>query len=146
TNWIFNVGQGVEAILLVLFVALMVARIVRASRPERRELIPVGIAAAGFAAFAVAEAVEAISNTNISDVVNWSSNLATLAVPVSFLISAAVRRVQRALAVEALLDPERLGSADAVGRALSRALGDRRLTLAMWSAERGRYLLADGTT
>jgi class 3 adenylate cyclase len=146
TNWIFNVGQGVEAILLVLFVALMVARIARASRPERRELIPVGIAAAGFAAFAVAEAIEAITNTNISDVVNWSSNLATLAVPVSFLISAAVRRVQRALAVEALLDPERLGSADAVGRALSRALGDRHLTLAMWSAERGRYLLGDGTT
>jgi class 3 adenylate cyclase len=146
TNWIFNVAQGVEAILLVLFVALMVARIARASRPERRELIPVGIAAAGFAAFAVAEAIEAISNTNISDVVNWASNLATLAVPVSFLISVAVRRVQRALAVEALLDPKRLDSADAVGRALSRALGDRHLTLAMWSAERGRYLLADGTT
>jgi len=145
TNWLFNVTQGLEAILLVLFVALMVARIARASRPERRELIPVGIAAAAFAAFAVAEAIEAITNTNISDVVNWASNLAALAVPLSFLISVAVRRVQRALAVEALLDPKRLDSGDAVGRALSRALGDRSLTLAMWSAERGRYLLADGT-
>ncbi|HEY7012947.1 MAG TPA: adenylate/guanylate cyclase domain-containing protein [Streptosporangiaceae bacterium] len=145
TNWLYTVAQGVEATLVALFVVLMVARIVRASRPERRELIPVGIAAAGSAAFAAAEAVEAITNTDVSDVVNWASNLATLAVPVSFLISVAVRRVQRALAVEALLDPERLGSADAVGRALSRALGDRHLTLALWSAERGRYLLADGT-
>jgi class 3 adenylate cyclase len=145
TNWVFNVTQGVEAILLVLFVALMLARIARASRPERRELIPVGIAAAAFAAFAVAEAIEAITSTNISDVVNWASNLAALAVPLSFLISVAVRRVQRALAVEALLDPKRLDSAGAVGRALSRALGDRHLTLAMWSAERGRYLLADGS-
>jgi class 3 adenylate cyclase len=143
--WLFNITQGVEAILLVLFVALMVTRIVQASRPERRELIPVGIAAAGFAAFAVAEAIEALTNTNVSDVVNWSSNLAALAVPVSFLISVAVRRVQRALAVEALLDPQRLASADAVGRTLSRALGDRHLTLAMWSAGRGRYLLSDGT-
>ena len=145
-TWLFNLTQGVEAVLLVLFVALMVVRIVRASRPERRELIPVGIAAAGFAVFAVAEAIEALTNTDISDVVNWSSNLAALAIPLSFLISVAVRRVQRALAVEALLDPKRLDSADAVGRALSRALGDRSLTLAMWSAERGRYLLADGTT
>ena len=145
TNWLFNVTQGVEAVLLVLFVVLMVARIVQASPPERRELIPVGIAAAGFAAFAVAEAIEAITNTDVSDVVNWSSNLAALAVPLSFLISLAVRRVQRALAVEALLDPQRLPSADAVGRALSRALGDRHLTLAMWSAERGRYLLSNGT-
>jgi class 3 adenylate cyclase len=145
TNWLFNVTEGVEATLLVLFMALMVARIVQASRPERRELIPVGIAAAGFAAFAVAEAIEAITNTDVSDVINWSSNLAALAVPLSFLISVAVRRVQRALAVEALLDPQRLASADAVGRALSRALGDRHLSLAMWSAGRGRYLLSDGT-
>src|SRR4029077_18145392 len=125
TNGLFNVTQGVEAVLLVLFVALMVARIVQASRPERRERRPVGIAAAGFAAFAVAEAIEAMTNTNVSDDVNWSSNLAALAVPLSFLISVAVRRRQRALAVEALLDPQRLASADAVSRALSRALGDR---------------------
>ena len=108
TNWIFNVTQGVEAVLLVLFVALMLARIVQASRPERRELIPVGIAAPAFAAFAVADAIEAMTNANVSDVVNWSSNLAALAIPLSFLISVAVRRVQRALAVEALLDPQRL--------------------------------------
>jgi class 3 adenylate cyclase len=146
SHWTFTIAQGVEGILLVLFVAVMAARIIRASRPERRELIPVGIAAVGFAAFAIAEVIAAVTNKDVSDVVNWSSNLATLAVPVSFLISVAVRRVQRALAVEALLDPERLGSADAVGRALSRALGDRHLTLAMWSAERGRYLLGDGTT
>ena len=68
-----------------------------------------------------------------------------MAVPIAFLLAIAVRRVQRALAVEALLDPQRLDSADAVARALSRALGDRHLTLAMWSAGRGRYLLGDGT-
>jgi hypothetical protein len=41
--------------------------------------------------------------------------------------------------------PQRLASLDAVGRALSRDLGDRHLTLATWSAQRGRYLLGDGT-
>jgi class 3 adenylate cyclase len=144
-TWLYDGSQGVEAILLVLFLALMAARIFQATRPERRELAPVAIAATAFAAFAVAEAIEIITDTNISDVVNWSSNLAALAVPVAFLTSVAVGRVQRALAVEALLDPQRLASVDAVGRALSRALGDRYLTLATWSAQRGHYLLSDGT-
>jgi class 3 adenylate cyclase len=144
-NWLYNGTQVVEAILLIILVALMVTRIVQATRPERRELAPVAVAATAFAAFAVAEAIEAVTNTNISDVVNWTSNLAALAVPVAFLISVAVRRIQRALAVEALLDPGRLLSVDAVGRALSRILGDRHLALATWSAEREHYLLGDGS-
>jgi class 3 adenylate cyclase len=144
-NWLFNGTQGVEAILLGVLVALMVTRIVQGTRPERRELVPVAVAATAFAAFAVAEAIEALTETNIPDVVNWASNLSMLAVPVAFLISIAVRRIQRALAVEALLDPGRLLSVDAVGRALSRILGDRYLTLATWSAERGHYLLSDGS-
>jgi class 3 adenylate cyclase len=144
-GWLYNGTQGIEAILLVLFVVLMASRIFHATRPERRELAPVAFAATGFAAFAVAEAIETITGTNISDVVNWLSNLSALAVPVSFLISVGVHRVQRALAVEALLDPARLLSLDAVGRALSRILGDRHLVLATWSAPRGQYLLSDGT-
>ena len=144
-TWLYNVTQGVFAILLILFVAAMAVRILRATRPERRELVPVALAAVAFAVLAGASAVDALSNTNVSDVVNWASNLSLMAVPIAFLLAVAVRRVQRALAVEALLDPQRLDSADAVARALSRALGDRHLTLAMWSAGRGRYLLGDGT-
>jgi class 3 adenylate cyclase len=144
-QWLFNGAQAVEAILLILFVALMAARIIQATRPERRELVPVAVAAAAFAGFAVAEAIETITGTDISDVVNWLSNLAALTVPVAFLASVAVRRVQRALAVEALLDPDRLLSVDAVARAISRILGDRHLTLATWSPGRRHYLLSDGT-
>lgn len=144
-TWLFNGTQGAEAILVFLFVALMAARIIRATRPERRALVPVAIAAVAFAALAGAEAVEVLTGTNVSDVVNWTSNLSVMAVPIAFLISVGVRRVQRALAVEALLEPQRLGSVDAVGQALSRALGDRQLALATWSARQGRYLLGDGT-
>ena len=144
-TWLYNGAQAVEATLLILFVALMTARIFQATRPERRELVPVAIAATAFAVFAAAEAIGALTNTNVSDVINWASNLALMTVPIAFLVSVAVRRVQRALAVEALLDPQRLASADSVARALSRALGDRYLTLATWSAERGRYLRGDGT-
>ena len=107
--------------------------------------MPVAVAATAFAVLAVVEAIDLLTNSNISNVVDGASNLSLIAVPVSFLVAVAVRRVQRALAVEALLDPGRLNSADAVGRALSRALGDRHLTLATWSPRQGRYLRGDGT-
>ena len=70
------------------------------------------------------------------------SDFAVLAVPVSFLVSAAARRVQRALAVETLLRPSRLPDAESVRAALARALGDRGLTLALWSPELGAFVLA----
>jgi class 3 adenylate cyclase len=144
-TWLYNGTQGLEGLLLFAFVALVAARIVRASRPERRELIPVAIAATAFAVFAGAEVIESLTDTNVSALAGWASNLSMLAIPVSFLISLGVRRIQRALAVEALLDPQRLPSVDAVSRALGRALGDRHLALALWSAELGQYLLGDGT-
>lgn len=52
----------------------------------------------------------AVTDANASTVATWSSNLATLAIPVSFLLSIGIRRVQRALAVEALMDPQRISN------------------------------------
>jgi class 3 adenylate cyclase len=91
------------------------------------------------------QAIELLASTNVPDLVNRVSNLSVMAIPVSFLVAVAVRRIQRALAVEALLNPGQLTSVDAVGRALGRALGDRQLTLAVWSPEQEDYLLSDGT-
>ena len=105
-TWLYDdVTQGVEVILLILFVALIAARLIHATRPERRELVPVAVAATAFAGLAVVEAIELLADANVPDLTNWLSNLSVMAVPVSFLIAVAVRRVQRALAVEALLDP-----------------------------------------
>jgi class 3 adenylate cyclase len=143
--WAYDITEGAEALLLVLFVSLMAARILRAARAERRELIPVAIAATSFAGLALAQCVQLIADTSLPEVTGPLSNVTVMAVPISFLIALAVRRVQRALAVEALLDPGRLASAEAVERALSRALGDRRLTLATWSSQEAAYLLGDGT-
>jgi class 3 adenylate cyclase len=143
--WVYNGTQIFEGVLLAAFVVLMVQRVLQATRPERRELIPVAIAAITFAVFDGAQVIGAVTGADVSALTNWSSNLTALAIPVSFLLGIGIRRVQRALAVEALLDPQRLTSADAVSQALGRALGDRQLTLATWSAERGQYLMADGT-
>lgn len=143
--WIYDGTQIFEGVLLAAFVVLMVVRILQATRPERRELIPVAIASTAFAVFAAAQAIAPVTGADVAALATWSSNLATLAIPVSFLLGIGIRRVQRALAVEALMEPQRLTSADAVSHALGRALGDRHLTLTTWSAERGQYLMADGT-
>jgi hypothetical protein len=140
-----DITLGAEALLLVWFVSLMASRILRASRSERRELVPVVIAATGFAGLALVSCLEVLTDTSLPVLTESLSNVSVMAVPVSFLVALVVHRVQRALAVEALLDPGRLPSAGAVERALSRALGDRRLTLATWSPQQASYLLGDGT-
>jgi len=142
---LYNVSQGVEAALILLFVTLIAIRLRHASRPGRRELLPVALAGTAFAALAADSAIDILIGGNGLNIATWLGNLSLMAVPVAFLISVAVRRVQRALAVESLLDPQRLTSSDEVGRALGRVLGDRRLTLATWSPQQDRYLLGDGT-
>lgn len=144
-NWLYDASDCVEGLLLVLFVTLIVVRLRQAARPERRELVPVAIAGTALAAFAALSVIDDLAGVNASDAVTVLQNLSVMAIPLSFLIAVAVRRVQRALAVESLLEPQRLTSSDAVGRALSRVLGDRQLTLATWSPQHDSYLLGDGT-
>jgi class 3 adenylate cyclase len=144
-NWLYDGSDCIEGLLLVLFVALIAVRLRQAPRPERRELVPVAIAGTALAAFAALSVIDDLAGVNASDAVLILQNLSVMAIPLSFLIAVAVRRVQRALAVESLLDPQRLTSSDAVGRALSRVLGDRQLTLATWSPQHDSYLLGDGT-
>jgi class 3 adenylate cyclase len=144
-NWLYDGSDCIEGLLLVLFVALIAVRLRQAARPERRELVPVAVAGTALAAFAALSIIDDLAGVNASDAVTVLQNLSVMAVPVSFLAALAVRRVQRALAVESLLEPQRLASSDAVERALSRVLGDRQLTLATWSPQHGRYLLGDGT-
>ena len=141
--WAYRVSQGYQLALLLLFLVLLALRFRRALRPERRGLVPVAISAVAFAAVAVVEAFSAVAGwaTPVSLLLG---NVAVLAVPLSLLVSLAVRRVQRALAVEALLQPQRLPDPEAVRAALARALGDRELTLTLWSDERAGYLSADG--
>jgi len=144
-NWLYDGSDCVEGLLLVLFVVLIAVRLRQATRPERPELVPVAVAGTALAAFAALSVIDDLAGVNASDAVTLLQNLSVMAIPLSFLIAVAVRRVQRALAVESLLDPQRLATVDAVGRALGRVLGDRQLTLATWSARHDRYMLGDGT-
>ncbi|MGY1717250.1 adenylate/guanylate cyclase domain-containing protein [Geodermatophilus sp. SYSU D01106] len=141
--WLYRVGQLNVVLLAVALLSLSVARMSRAAQAERRALLPVVLAATAFAGVAAVEAVATTVGTT-TPVSLVLANLAFTAVPLSVLVSLGVRRVQRALAVEALLQPQRLPDAGSVRTALARALGDRGLALALWSAERECYLDLDG--
>ncbi len=141
--WVYRLEMVNVAVVAAFLLVLALLRLCRAARIERRTLVPVVIAAAFFGGAAATDAVATVvdSTTPVSVVL---SNLAFLALPLSLLVSLAVRRFQRALAVEALLQPQRLPDPESVRTALAAALGDRGLTLALWSPDRNCFLAPDG--
>jgi class 3 adenylate cyclase len=154
TMWWLTLGANQElsdvlwlslGVLFAAFAAalavLIAARMRRAPRPERRELIPVGIATALLAVAGVGVPGYRFGWVPV-DVANLGT-LAILIVPLSFLAAVTVRRVQRALAVEALVAPGALADPTDVERALKRVMGDRQLSVALFSKEEARYVDAD---
>jgi class 3 adenylate cyclase len=142
-DWIYRVERANLVALAAALLVLMTLRVHRATQAERRALIPVVVAGAAFAGFAATDAASEVLEvaTPISLVL---SNVSLMAIPVAVLVSLILRRVQRALAVEALLQPQRLPDPESVRTAIARALGDRGLTLELWAPERQRYLTPDG--
>jgi class 3 adenylate cyclase len=141
-TWITNVRITVEIVLLVAYLLLVALRVRAAARPERRELVPVVVAAAMLT-------VLYLFVVRIGFVPDWFRLLLRavyVSVPVSLLIAVGVRRVQRALAVESLLRPERLPTPTAVRAALARAMGDPRLGLALYSPTHHGYVDLDGAS
>jgi class 3 adenylate cyclase len=135
----------VVLVLLATYVGLVAARVRSASRPERRELVPVVVATVTLVTLYVARFVIELGGGPFPlDLFTLLFNIAYLAVPVAFLAALAVRRVQRALAVESLMRPERLPTPAAVRQALARAMGDDGLGLALYSPGLGGYVDVDG--
>lgn len=138
-----RIAWGLMLGLIGTFVVLVALRLSRGTRVERRELVPVAVTAAFVAATGALEAGGYLTTTPLPDP-TVVQNLALCAIPAAFLTALIVRRVQRALAVEALLAPGRLATPEDVQQAVGRALGDKHLTLAFYSHERGGYLAASG--
>ena len=143
SDWVYRVSQGYQLVLLVGFLVLLGLRVARTSRLERWELTPVLVAGAGFVVSTVLEILSGGPDGS-GDVVGLLTNVAVLAIPLSFLTSVVVQRLQRALAVERLTRPEQLSDVGATRTALARALGDRTLQLQLWSTAAGTYVDADG--
>jgi adenylate cyclase len=139
-----DVRFGVVLALLVVFLVVLVGRVRWASQPERRELVPVIIAALSLTAANAFSSAYVIADPYTTFDFSMLYYVAWVAVPLSFLVAMLVRRLQRARAVEALLRPELLQSPEAVRQTLARAMGDERLGLALYAPEHGGYVDVDG--
>jgi class 3 adenylate cyclase len=139
-----DIRFGVVLALLAVFLVVLVGRVRWAARPERRELVPVVIAALSLTAANALDSVYVIADSSTPVDFSMLYYVAWVAVPLSFLVAMLVRRLQRARAVEALLRPELLHSPEAVRQTLARAMGDERLGLALYAPEHGGYVDVDG--
>lgn len=130
--------------LLAVFLVVLAGRVRWASQPERRELVPVIVAALSLTAANAFSAAYVIADPYTTFDFSMLYFVAWVAVPLSFLVAMLVRRLQRARAVEALLLPEQLHSPEAVRQTLAKAMGDERLGLALYAPDLGGYVDVDG--
>jgi signal transduction histidine kinase len=134
---------GVLALALTVL-GLMVRRWRRASRPERRAVLPVVVAGA-LAGAAVAAAFLA-GVLGVTNGIAFSAVLyyATAAVSVAVLLVFLQRRMAQGAVAGLVVELGRPGQAADLRGALSRALGDPSLALAYWVPAQSRYVDTGG--
>jgi signal transduction histidine kinase len=129
--------------VIVVTVGLLAVRLVRASRPQRRAVIPVLLAAiVAFTAFAVSVAADALGAHKevFGHVAGYTFAVMPVAVLVAFLQRQLARGAVAGLVVE-LGEPR---AAEGLAAALSRALGDPSLSVGYWFPAEFRYVDGDG--
>jgi signal transduction histidine kinase len=130
--------------VIAVTVGLLAVRLVRASRPQRRAVIPVLLAAivalTALAVSVVADALRAAHSEVYGHLAGYAFAVVPVAVLVAFMQQRLARRVLAGLVVE-LGEPS---AASSLCGTLSRALGDPSLSLGYWSAPESRYVDFDG--
>ena len=145
TTTVTNLMDWLVSPLALIFLALLVRKIVRASPGGRRIVLPLSLAAF----FAVAQALANLalngpSGTSWTDTPwFWIGNLASLAIPLSLGLGLLSGRTARSAVADLVVELERTPPGS-VRDALAQTLGDPSLELALWLPERGSYVDSRG--
>src|SRR5215831_12811689 len=131
-------------VVIVVATGLLAVRLVRASRPQRRAVIPVLLAGiAALTALAVMVGVDA-SGIAHSDVFGRVAGYSFAVVPVAVLVAFLQRRLARGAVAGLVVELGEPSAAVGLADALSRALGDPSLSLGYWFPAESRYVDSDG--
>ena len=131
-------------VVIAVTVGLLAERLVRASRPQRRIVIPVLLAAIiAFTAFAASVVVDALG-IGRSDAFGRVAGYAFAVVPVAVLVAFMQQRLARRVLAGLVVELGEPSAALSLAETLSRALGDPSLVLGYWSAPESRYVDIDG--
>jgi signal transduction histidine kinase len=125
-------------------IGLLVGRWRRASRPQRRAVMPVVVAGAvAFAVLIVTYGAAALGAAT-ADALGRAAWFALAAVPVAVLVVFIQRRLAQGAVAGLVVELGGRGAAADLRGALSRALGDPSLALAYWYPAEARYVGTDG--
>jgi signal transduction histidine kinase len=140
-----HVLDALELLLAVVFLALLVRKVVRASPSGRRVALPLVVAAFLVAAqFAVQIGLYGgPASSWTSSEWFWIVTLATLALPISLAAGLLWGRAARSAVADLVVELERTPPGS-VRDALARTLRDPSLELALWLPERGFYADHEG--
>ena len=144
---LYSLRQVVGLVVALAAIGLLAGRWRRASRPQRRAVMPVVVAGAVALAVLIVSYVAAMLHMPAAPALGQATWFVVAAIPVAVLLVFIQRRLaQGAVAglVVELGTPGAPGAAVDLRRALSRALGDPSLALAYWYPAESRYVDSDG--
>jgi len=131
-------------VVIVITIGLLAVRLVRASRPQRRAVIPVLLAGiVALAALAVSVTASALGAAG-QDIYGRVSGYAFAVVPVAVLFAFLQRQLARGAVAGLVVELGEPSAAVGLAEALSRALGDPSLSLGYWFPAESRYVDSDG--
>ena len=133
--------------LALIFLALLVRKLVRASPGGRRIVLPLSLVAFFAAAqFAARIALNGTPDSSTTDTTwFWINQLTGIAVPLSLGLGLLLGRRARSAVADLVVELERTPPGR-VREALARTLGDPSLELALWLTERESYVDSQGQT
>jgi signal transduction histidine kinase len=142
-----DVLNGVAVVLIVLFVALLLRKIVRAAPVARSVALPLAfVAFVGAARFASVLGLRLFfpsSEVSWSSAWDWSAALVTIAISLALAAGMLWGGAGRGAVADLVVELEQTPPGS-VRDALARALGDPSLELALWLPERGAYVDREG--
>jgi signal transduction histidine kinase len=144
TTVLFDLQRVTGGIFTVATIALLVARWVRASAPQRRAVTPVLLAGGLTLAALVSTIVNDLDGNPLNALPAQVHFYTTALVPVAVAVTFLQRRLARMHVAGLVVELGQQSASAGLRNALARALGDPSLELAYWFGAESRYVDADG--
>ena len=144
---LYSLRQVVGLVVALAAIGLLAGRWHRASRPQRRAVMPVVVAGAAALAVLIVSYGAAMLRMPAAPALGRATWFVTAAIPVAVLLVFIQRRMAQGAVAGLVVElgaPGAPGAAVDLRGALSRALGDPSLTLAYWYPAESRYVDSTG--
>jgi signal transduction histidine kinase len=141
---LYSLRQVIGLVVALAAIGLLAGRWRRASRPQRRAVMPVVVAGVVACAVLIAAYGAAMLGLPATPALGRATWFIVAAIPVAVLLVFIQRRIAQGAVAGLVVELGAPGAAVDLRGALSRALGDPSLALAYWYPAESRYVDSDG--